>query len=127
MLNPDRTPRTYKHIDPEALPESKGPPHPGTNAECLADGLLDILQIALETGLTQDEVDEAMQIVQNTLAAQERYRFRLHVRPSEPTGATATGPVNTSSARRIEEQKPDSDDRVVGGTGLDRASWSERA
>ena len=79
MLNKDRTPRTYKHVDPKKLPESDLPPYRGTIAECLADALLDVIQIGMETGIGQQDVDEAMRLVTDTLADQERFRFRLHV------------------------------------------------
>jgi hypothetical protein len=80
MLNKDKTPRDFKHLDPENLPESDGPRYVGTNAECLADGILDIIQMALGTGMSQQDVDGAMKIVNDTLAEQERHRFRLHVK-----------------------------------------------
>jgi hypothetical protein len=80
MLNKDKSPRTYKHIDPENMPESTLPPYQGTNAECLADALLDVLQVAMESGMQQSDVDEAMRIVADTLAEQERHKFRLHLK-----------------------------------------------
>jgi hypothetical protein len=80
MLNKDKTPRQYRHIDPEKLDTSDIPPIGGTNADCLADSLLDIIQLALESGMTQPDVDEAMKRVTDTLADQERFRFRLHIR-----------------------------------------------
>lgn len=83
MLNKDKTPRDFKHIDPENLPPSEGPPYKGTNGECLADGLLDVIQIALQSGMTQQDVDEAMKIVTYTLAVQERHRFRLLVKDTD--------------------------------------------
>lgn len=92
MLNQDKTPRDFKHIDPDNLPESSGPPYQGTPGECLADGILDIIQIGMQTGMTQQDVDEAMKIVMDTLAQQERHRFRLHVKD---TGAATEAESET--------------------------------
>lgn len=83
MLNKDKTQRTYKHLDPENLPESVMPPYEGTNAACLADALLDVIQVTVEAGMTQQDVDDAMEIVTDTLAEQERQRFRLHIKETE--------------------------------------------
>jgi hypothetical protein len=79
MLNKDKSPREYAHIDPNNLPPSDKPPYQGTRAECLADALLDVIQASMEAGITQAEVDGAMKIVTDTLAEQERHRFRLHI------------------------------------------------
>lgn len=84
MLNKDKSPREYAHIDPNNLPPSDKPPYQGTRAECLADAILDVIQAGLEAGLAQADVDAAMKIVTDTLAEQERHRFRLHVRDTGP-------------------------------------------
>jgi hypothetical protein len=85
MLNKDKTPREYAHIDPDNLPVSNKPPYKGTRAECLADAILDVIQAGLAAGLEQKDVDEAMRTVTDTLAMQERHRFRLHVK-DKPKG-----------------------------------------
>lgn len=71
MLNRDRTRRQYRLLEPDKLPPSNLPPPRGTNAEVLADGLLDIIQLALETGMTLRDVEEAMREVDDTLAWQQ--------------------------------------------------------
>lgn len=91
LSHPDGTPRTYKHLDPDALPPTTHPPYRGTRAECLADALLDVVQIALESSMSQEDVDEAMTIVNRTLAMQERLRFRVHAGGGRSTEAAADG------------------------------------
>lgn len=71
--------RPYKfvHVDPERLPESSGPPYIGTNAECLRDGLLDVIEIAVRSGMTLDDVDAAVAGVIEHVARMNRSRIRL--------------------------------------------------
>lgn len=42
--------RSYRFIDPEALDNEKVPEVEGTLEQCLADGLLDIIQLAESRG-----------------------------------------------------------------------------
>lgn len=84
MLNPDKTPRQYRLIDPDKLDtEDVGPPIPGTNADCLADGILDVIQVGLASGMTLEDVDTALRKVQDVVATQERFKFRLHLGNSD--------------------------------------------
>lgn len=65
----------YKHIDPNNLPESDRPPHPGTHAECLRDGLLDVVHIAVEAGMSWNDVDEAVAAVVHHVSKLRRERL----------------------------------------------------
>lgn len=69
--------RDYRFINPEEINPGTEEPE-GTNAECLADSLLDIIQIALVHGMEVSEVEEALEIIQDTLAKSQRSRFKLH-------------------------------------------------
>lgn len=68
----------YKHIDPDNLPPSDGPPYQGTNAECLRDGLLDVIYIALDAGMTMADVDAAVAGVVEHVSKLHRERFTVH-------------------------------------------------
>ena len=76
--------REYRFIDPSTIDTSDVPEIEGTNAQCLADALLDIIQLSLDSGMTPADVEEAMHIVAETRANVERARFTLHVKEREP-------------------------------------------
>ena len=75
--------RDYRFVDPDNIDTSNVGYIEGTNAQCLADAMLDILQVGLATGMTQKDVDESLRIVQDTLADSTRASFKLHVRKDE--------------------------------------------
>ena len=70
--------REYRFIDPDNIDTTGIEPPTGTNAECLADSLLDIIQLSMHHGMTEADVDEAMTRIQDKLAEKRRSRFRLH-------------------------------------------------
>lgn len=74
----------YRHVDPKHLPPSDGSPYAGTNAECLRDGLLDVVHIALDTGMTMDDVDAALAQVVEHVAGLHRERFKVHAKAKTP-------------------------------------------
>jgi len=76
--------REYRFLDPDSIDTSDVPHIEGSNAQCLADALLDIIQLSLDSGMTPADVEEAMEIVSETRANVERARFTLHVREEEP-------------------------------------------
>jgi hypothetical protein len=57
---PDPEPYEYRLIDPTNMPESGLPPFEGTRVECLRDGLLDVIHVALELGMSPADVDAAL-------------------------------------------------------------------
>lgn len=69
--------RAYRFIDPAQIDTSDIMPVPGTNAECLSEALLDVIMVAQDSGMTEQDVDEAMRRVLDYLAGQERAKFRL--------------------------------------------------
>jgi hypothetical protein len=71
-------PYEYVLVDPTNLPESSGPPFRGTNGECLAAAFLDVLHVALDSGMTQEDVDEALSKTIEHVAHLNRERFRVH-------------------------------------------------
>jgi hypothetical protein len=73
--------RDYRFIDPDKIDTSNVEPVPGTNGQCLADALLDVIMVGQDSGMTDADVDEALRIVNDYLAGQERRKFRLHVIP----------------------------------------------
>ena len=79
----EKTTRDYRFIDPDKLDTSNVPHIEGTNAQCLADAILDIIQLSLESGMTAADVEEAMQIISDTRASLNRAKFTLHVREKE--------------------------------------------
>lgn len=85
--------RDYRFIDPDELDTSNIPEISGTVEECLADALLDIIQLALEKGLARDGVERALSMVHDALARQSRAGFKLHVRErDEPAGHQGPSP-----------------------------------
>jgi hypothetical protein len=78
-------PYEYRLIDPERLDASPGAPVSGTNEEVLRDGLLDVIHVALESGITHDDVDGALAQVLEHVARLSRSRFRV-LRPTEDEG-----------------------------------------
>jgi len=79
----DKPIREYRFIDPKTIDTSNVPHVEGSNAQCLADGILDIIQLSLDSGMTLLDVIEAMEIVEKTRALVERPRFTLHVKEEE--------------------------------------------
>lgn len=71
----------YRFVDPEALDTSDIGLIPGSNADCLRDSLLDIVHIALDSGMTMDDVDAALAEVVDHVAGLNR-RFKIHRRSS---------------------------------------------
>lgn len=71
-------PYTFKLVDPSLHSEAVGPPYKGTNADCLRDGLLDVIHIALDSGMALSEVDAALAQVVDHVARVHRERFKLH-------------------------------------------------
>lgn len=76
--------RDYRFINPDDIDTTNVNPVPGTNAQCLADAVLDVIMVGQDSGMTESDVDEAMKIVADYLASQERAKFRLHVAAAEP-------------------------------------------
>lgn len=72
--------RDYRFIDPDNIDTTGVEPPTGTNAECLADSLLDIIQLSMHHGMTEEDVDEALGKVHDALAERKRSAFRLHVK-----------------------------------------------
>lgn len=80
--------RDYRYIDPDNL-EVEGIEEPtGSNAQCLADAMLDILQLGESEGMSKQDVDEAMRIVAETRSEMNRPQFKLILGGSkqEPAG-----------------------------------------
>ena len=75
--------REYRFIDPDDIDTSDVGPILGTNAQCLADALLDIIQVSLASGMTNQDVEDAMQMVIAGRAALVRPKFKLHVKEKE--------------------------------------------
>ena len=82
----DKTRRDYRFIDPDKIDTSDVEPFYGTNAECLSEALLDVIMVAQDSGMTEQDVDEAIHIVSDYLANQERSKFRLHILTNEDEG-----------------------------------------
>jgi len=80
MKNENSLDREYRYIDPDNIDTTGVEPPQGTNAECLSDSLLDIIQLAMHHGMTEEDVDEALKKVHETLAQKQRSRFKLHVK-----------------------------------------------
>jgi hypothetical protein len=77
--NPKNTKRDYRFINPDEIDTSDVEPIPGTNGQCLADALLDVIMVGQDAGMSDGDVDEALRIVHDYLAGQERNKFRLHI------------------------------------------------
>tara|TARA_R110002072_G_scaffold292348_2_gene460940 strand:+ start:656 stop:898 length:243 start_codon:yes stop_codon:yes gene_type:complete len=73
--------RQYRFIDPNNIDTTGVEPPAGTNAECLADSLLDIIQLSMHHGMNDEDVDEALEVVQEHWAQQNRSQFKLHRAP----------------------------------------------
>ncbi len=69
--------REYRFIDPDNIDTTGVETPTGTNAECLADSLLDIIQLAMHHGMTEQDVDEALEKIHDVLAKSKRSAFRL--------------------------------------------------
>lgn len=78
-MNPKNEKRDYRFIDPDSIDTTDVEPIPGTNGQCLADAILDIIMVGQDSGMTDADVDEALRIVTDYLAGQERNKFRLHI------------------------------------------------
>lgn len=76
-------PREYRFLDPEELDTSEVGHIEGTYAECLADALLDIIQLSLASGMTESDVDEALLKVEQARADMQRAKFTLHIKEDE--------------------------------------------
>lgn len=68
----------YRLIDPVAIERSSLMPLPGSRRDCLRDGLLDIIHVGLDSGMTYDDVDEALAQVVDHVARANRERFKVH-------------------------------------------------
>lgn len=68
----------YRHIDPDNLPETDDPPFQGSQSECFAEACLDVIHIALDSGMTMDEMNAAMLQVVDHVARLNRERFKVH-------------------------------------------------
>ena len=69
--------RQYRFIDPDNIDTTGIEPPKGTNAECLADSLLDIIQLSMHHGMTDEDVDQALEVVSDFRAQVRRARFRV--------------------------------------------------
>ena len=69
--------REYRFIDPDNIDTTGVEPPEGTNAECLADSLLDIIQLSMHHGMTVEDVDEALAKVEDFRAQLHRKKFRV--------------------------------------------------
>jgi len=76
-------PRKYRFINPDEIDTTDIGPIKGTYAECLADALMDIIQLSLESGMADSDVDKALQKVSELRASGRRSRFTLHVKGKE--------------------------------------------
>lgn len=79
-LDQENEPRRYRFIDPDAIDTSGIGPIAGTYAECLGDALMDIIQLSLDSGMADADVDEALDRVAELRARGRRSRFTLHVK-----------------------------------------------
>jgi hypothetical protein len=86
------TTRDYKHIDLDDIDRriaEKGPDAPpieGTPSDVLYETLLDLLQLAFNEGMLDEEIDTVVRRVNDYRAEENRKRFTLHTGPgNEPT------------------------------------------
>lgn len=86
-MKPTNDKRDYRFINPDDIDTTDVEPIPGTNGQCLADAILDIIMVGQDSGMTDEDVDEAMRIVTDYLASQERNKFRLHIVQGKPAEA----------------------------------------
>lgn len=84
-MKPKNEKRDYRFIDPDSIDTTNVEPIPGSNGQCLADAILDIIMVGQDSGMSDADVDEAMRIVTDYLASQERNKFRLHVVQGDDT------------------------------------------
>ena len=86
------TDRDYKYIDMEKVNESiaNGEVEPADDepVNVLYETLLDLLQLAQEEGMTEEEIDSVVRRVNDYRASRVRNRFRLH------TGDGNAGNIN---------------------------------
>jgi hypothetical protein len=76
-------PREYRFIDPDKIDTSKVGPIKGTYAQCLGDALMDIIQLSLDSGMSDEDVDKALRFVHEQRASGRRAAFTLHVKGKE--------------------------------------------
>lgn len=69
--------RQYRFIDPNDIDTTGVEPPEGTNSEVLRDSLLDIIQLSLAHGMSEEDVDEALAMVEDHRAHRQRSRFRI--------------------------------------------------
>jgi len=67
--------RKYKYIDPEKIRETEMDDEP---ANILYESILDVLQLAAEEGMSQDELGIVVSRVVDYRASRHRSRLRLH-------------------------------------------------
>jgi hypothetical protein len=76
----NREPRPYRFLDPDKIDTTGMDPIEGTNAQCLADALLDVFQLSADAGFTEEELEEALTIFTDGVARRQRLKFRLHIK-----------------------------------------------
>ena len=71
--------REYRFLNEDDLNKDVTPSGE-TNVDALSGGLLDVIQVAIESGMTHDDVDEALRRVESYLARHRRSTFKLHIK-----------------------------------------------